>query len=31
VPLNGRLCITTGCDEPPADDVTELVAEEVVQ
>jgi hypothetical protein len=29
VPLNGKICITPGTDEPPADEVAELLTGEV--
>ena len=31
VPLNGKICITVGADEPPADEVIALSAGEMVQ
>jgi hypothetical protein len=31
VPLNGRICITTGAEEPPAEEVAALLTGEAVQ
>ncbi len=31
VPLNGKLCISAGADEPPAEETAELLTGEVIQ